>query len=211
MKSQLTLLLATLAAIPALTIPASGAEGVSLQGAHEIRLSGGGLTQSRFGDDQFIGTLSYHYWADESFAFGVLFGGIATDDDYNYCDTRNEGVGLAHASIQYRPAFLNFHPRMYITLQASTGAYVGAREYRSHWRDCDGRKHRRSEWKDEDETQWGAYLGANLNVAITRHFHLGVSSGYHFVRTFDTPINGERKFSSPDVRLSLSFLFGNRS
>jgi hypothetical protein len=194
--------------ISALSLSAASTDALSLQGLHQLSFSGGALTESDTSDDQLIGGFEYHYWTSENLAVGASFAGITTDEDDNddYWRRRDESVGMAHASVLLRPDFLNLSSKAFFTLQASAGPYVGSKEYRRRHSD----KHD-DRWERETETRWGGYLGANFNLAITERFHMGLAAGYHFIPEFDDAINGQRDYSSPDVRLRFNFLIGKRS
>ncbi len=180
----------------------------SLAGKHQFTITAGGLLDSDFADDQHIASFEYSYWINEQMAFTVGAGGIGTDD-HGDCPRRcryddDEGVGMVLVGMQVRPEILNFTDRFFITLQGMVGPYAGvSHRYEGSWGD-DGDRYRRH--RERTETQVGAYLGVNLNVAVTRRFLIGASAGYHFVESFDHPINGETDYNSPDLRLRFSFM-----
>lgn len=193
--------------VQAQSTPASGSK-YSLAGQHQFTVTAGGLIDSKFEDDPNVASFEYSYWLNEQMAFTVGVGGIGTDENED-CPRRcryddDEGVGMVLVGMQLRPEFLNFTDRLFVTLQGMVGPYAGvSHRYEGSWGD-DGDRYRRH--RERTETQLGAYVGMNLNVAVTRRFLIGASAGYHFVESFDHPINGETDFNSPDLRLRFSFL-----
>jgi hypothetical protein len=175
-----------------------------LQGKHQFTLTGGTLFGSDKMEDYNIGTIEYSYWATDNWAFTVSSAGIATDDR-RYCRD-DDGVAAIRLGAQYRPDFFNLSDRVFFTAQASVGQYIGVNHL-----DC-GSVHGKGSncrkcCKEETENKWGAYLGLNLNVVVTKNFLVSASVGNHFVQKFDKPVNGERDFSSPDFRVGFSLIF----
>jgi len=179
--------------------------GYALAGKHQFTLTAGALADSDYADDQAVGSFDYSYWATDCLAFTVSAGGISSDDHHCGCGD-DDGVGMVLVGVQLRPEFLNITDRVFFTVQGMVGPYVGVNEWGHDWGWDDNHTHYRSNHDKDTETQWGAYLGLNLNVAVTRHFIIGASAGYHFVDEFDYPVNGETDYNSPDFRLRFSFM-----
>jgi hypothetical protein len=178
----------------------------SLEGEHQFAFTVGALVDSAWDDTPAIGTLDYSYWFSEQAAVTITLGGIADSSRSarrQFRDKDDEGVGILHVGMQLRPDFFNLSDRVFFTLQGTVGTYVGTEWYYIDWRDSE---HRHGYWRERTETRWGAYLGLNLNVGVTRHILIGASAGYHFVDTFDGVIMGVQDYSSPDFRLHFSFV-----
>jgi hypothetical protein len=179
----------------------------SLQGQHQFTITGGTLVDDDYIDNQDVGSFEYSYWFSECASFTLAMGGITSEDhdsfwhDHHY-DEGDDGVGMVLVGMQLRPEFLNLTDRVFFTLEGLVGPYVGVDEY---WREDEYDAYRHG-WDEETETQWGAYLGVNLNIAVTHRFLIGASAGYHFVDEFETAINGETDFNSPEFRLRFSFV-----
>lgn len=176
----------------------------SLKGTHQLTLTAGVLTESNNGDDQGIASFEYNYWFSEHAAISVSSTAIASewdDDDFEfYCNNDDDAVVSFMVGMQLRPEFFNISNNVFLTLEGKIGTYIAIDEYSYYdWDD-----HRRHD--TDTESKFGAYVGLNLNIAVSRRFMVGVSAGYHFVEEFDTPINGERDYKSPDVRVRFSLL-----
>ncbi len=177
-----------------------------LAGQHQLTLTAGSLVGSDYNDDQNVGSFEYSYWMSDTAAFTISMAGISSDDSHHHYDD-DEGVGIVAVGMQLRPEFFNISDRVFFTLQGQVGPYVGV-SYDGYTDWEDGNDHHYHHWNrdEETETQWGAYVGLNLNIAVTRRFLIGTSVGYHFVEKFDTPVNGETDFNSADFRLRFSFV-----
>lgn len=177
-----------------------------LKGQHQFTLTAGSMIDDNYIDDHEIGTFEYSYWFSECASFTIAMGGINSEDYDDYWhhhgyDEGDDGIGMVLVGMQLRPEFFNITDRVFFTLEGLVGPYVGVDEY--YWED--EFDHHRYGWDEDTETKWGAYLGLNLNVAVTNRFVIGASAGYHFVDEFEYPINGETDFNSPDFRLRFSF------
>ncbi len=179
----------------------------SLKGQHQFTLTGGTLIEDDYMDTQDVGSFEYSYWFSETAAFTIATGGITSDENHDhwgsyYDDDGDDGIGMLLVGMQLRPDFFNITDRVFFTLEGLVGPYIGVDEY--WWED--EYDHHHHGWDEDTETQWGAYLGLNLNVAVTRRFLIGASVGYHFVDEFEYPLNGETDYNSPDFRLRFSFV-----
>jgi hypothetical protein len=57
------------------------------------------------------------------------------------------------------------------------------------------------------ETAFGSFLGAGIDVSLSRLFMLGIRGGYYFVTDFKERVGFEKNYSSPEISASFGIVF----
>jgi len=57
------------------------------------------------------------------------------------------------------------------------------------------------------ETAFGSFLGAGIDVSLSKLFMLGIRGGYYFVTDFKERVGFEKNYSSPEISASFGIVF----
>ncbi|MBU0985020.1 MAG: outer membrane beta-barrel protein [candidate division Zixibacteria bacterium] len=165
---------------------------------------GMGTVRTEAGSSGMGGGVSYGYWIQENLAFSVSISGLTTE-----VDTEIDGGTVSSQTVVVAPILVGvryYAPNSALTtdwrpyVTASGGPYIASQSKTEVGLEIVN--------EERTETAIGAYLGAGLDVRVSRYFLFGTGLGYHFVGAFSEEIGGRTDYSGAEFSLSVSLLFG---
>lgn len=150
------------------------------------------------------GMLTYAYWARENLAVTLSLGVLASQVDVRTSPTQVStqvvSVMPILAGVRYylpKSTYRNsFRPYAAIAL----GTYIGS--------ESKVRVGSTVVTTVGTETALGGFLGAGLDLQLSRLYMLGVSGGYNLMTDYSKPLGGRDNYSGPEFAIGISFLFG---
>jgi len=168
-----------------------------------VRVSGAETTTKTGG---YMGGLAYNYWLQEDLAMTIsllgMVGDLETKTAVSEVSTHTVTIAPILMGVRYYLPRSSFETSMRPFLAAGVGPYIG------------------SETKSEVNltvlveqntvTAFGGFLGGGMDFILSRHFTLGINTGYHFMTDFTEPLGGRDNYSGPEFSFGFGYVFGGR-
>jgi hypothetical protein len=152
----------------------------------------------------FMGGLTYSYWLQEDLAMSIsllgMVGDLETKTATSEVSTHTVTVAPILMGVRYYLPRSSFETSWRPFLSVGMGPYIGT--------ETKSEINQTVLVEQSTVTAFGGFLGGGIDFILSRHFTIGLNTGYHFMTDFSEPLGGRDNYSGPEFSIGFGYVFG---